>query len=158
MSERVEFSYNNEQLGRSGFGFIIMGLGLMGLVFGTTRWEDNAPLLVLSVVVGVPMIVIGLIELNKRRRVGVQVVVDGAGITDVRLGPHPIPWAEVERCEWGRGPKGSSWLRLILRPGSEAERRLGKNRVNIQDATLTRGPDGVRKAIARLAPQVSRDW
>jgi hypothetical protein len=158
MTEREEFTYSTEALGRTGFGLIILGLFLMGLGLGATRWEENAPFMVLSVVVGVLLIVFGLIELNKRRRTGVQVVVDRQGITDIRLSPDPIPWDEVHRCEWGRGPKGSSWLRVVLRSGSQAAARLGKAQVNIQDAALTRGPDGVRRAIARLAPQVPRDW
>ena len=158
MTEREEFRFDKGQLGTNGIGLILIGLGLMGLVFGTQRWEDNAPIIVLSVVLGVPMIVLGLIELNKRGRTGVQVVVDGDGITDVRLGPDPILWDDVARCEWGRGQRGASWVCLRLRPGSPAAARLRKASVRINDRILTHGSPGLRNAIARLAPQVPRDW
>jgi hypothetical protein len=158
MSEREEFSFDKGQLGMNGFGFSIMGLGMMGLAFGTQRWEDDAPVIVLLIVLGVAMIVAGLIDLNKRRRTGVQVAVDREGIYIAERGPDPIPWTEVERLAYGVGGKGSTWVSLHLRPGSPTAARLGKTSLRVYDRLLTDGSPGLRQAIARLAPQVSRDW
>lgn len=158
MSEREEFTFDRAQLSINGFGFILMGLGLMGLVLGTQRWEDNAPLMVVAVVAGVPLIVFGVIDLNRRGRTGVQVAVDREGITVAEKGPDPIPWAEVERCAFGQGPRGASWVDVRLHPGSPAAGRLGTTRVRVNDRILTNGAPGLRRAIARLAPQVPRNW
>jgi hypothetical protein len=158
MKEREQFAYDKALLRTSGFGLIVMGLGLMGLVLGTVRWEANAPIMVVSVVSGVPLIVLGLIRLNKLGKTGVQVVVDRTGITVAERGPDPIPWAEVERCELVRGGRGGDWLRLRLRAGSAAAARLGRVKIDIHDHFLTGGALGLRRAIARLASQVPRDW
>lgn len=158
MTDREEFTYDKAQLGTNGIGFILMGLGLMALVLGTQRWEQNAPFMVLSVVLGVPLIVFGLIDLTRRGRTGVQVAVDRDGITVAAKGPDPIPWAEVERCDWGHGPRGATWVRLQLRQGSPAVARLGTTSVRINDRILTQGSPGLQAAIARLAPQVPRNW
>jgi hypothetical protein len=158
MTDREEFTYNQTQLRTNGIGFILMGLGLMALVLFTTRWEQNAPIMVVSVVFGVPLIVFGLIDLSRRRQTGVQVTVDRDGITVAAKGPDPIPWAEVERCDFVIGGKGATWVRLTLRWGSPAAARLGTTSVRIYDRLLTQGPPGLQVAIARLAPQVPRNW
>lgn len=158
MTEREEFTYVKARLRAGGFLFIVMGLGLMGLVLGTARWEDNAPIMVVSVVFGGLSIVLGLIKLAKLGKTGVQVVVDRTGITIAERGPDPIPWAEVERCELVRGGRGGDWLRLRLRAGSATAARLGRVKIDIHDHVLTGGALGLRRAIARLAPQVPRDW
>lgn len=157
MSERAEFQ--ESQTLNLVFGVIFLGMaaGLVAWLFPTgvpiLNWDTTVLLLAIAAMVGV-----GLWSLWRLRKTGVIVVVDRDGMTDLRLMPDPIPWAEVERCELQVGFKGATHLRLVLRPDSRAAARLGKHKVVVNDLVLTGGARGVRRAIARLAPQVPRAW
>jgi len=155
MTERAEFAFDPARLRASGLGMIFLGVLALAMI---PAGVAEGPVLVICVVLGLASVGIGVKQLHNRGKIGAQVVVDRDGITDIRISPDPIPWADVQRCEVGIGPKGSNWLRLVLRTGSATEARLGKSRVNIQDTQLMNGRLGVRLAIARLAPQVPRDW
>jgi len=157
MAERAEFQESRTQnlvlavvfLGLAAlFAVVLFPSGIRSL----TR-EATVLLLYTAAMAGV-----GLWFLSRLRRTGVVVAVDRDGITDRRLMPDPIPWAEVDRCGLRAGFKGVRHLQLILRPDSPAAARLGKSQVIVNDLVLTGGGSGVRGDIARLAPQVPRDW
>ncbi len=156
MSEREEFTYDKARLTASGAFQIGLGLAVLGCLFILP--QAVPPIIAVFVVIGGALVVMGLRELGKRGQTGVQVALDAEGITATRHGADPIPWTEVERCELGRAPRGRSWVRLRLRPGSQAAARLGTVKVNIYDHALAGGELGLRRTIARLAPQVPRDW
>ena len=157
MAERAEFRENRKL--NLVFGVVFLGLAALWAIIlfptgvpGVNR-DTTALLLAIAAMAG-----FGLWRLSRLRRTDVVVVVDRDGIIDLRLIPDPIPWAEVERCALVVGMKGVRHLRLILRPNSQAAARLGKRQVAVNDLVLSGGGWGVRGAIARLAPQVPRDW
>ncbi|HMO07679.1 MAG TPA: hypothetical protein PKD10_08530 [Paracoccaceae bacterium] len=157
MEQREVFRLNRAQS-------LILGLMLLGIAvwmgfvtfpLGSRPMDINAWGLVVATAAFAGG---GLWFLARLRNTAVQVVVDREGITDFRVMPDPIPWAEVERCELYTGMKGGSHLRLALRPGSQAANRIGKTRVVVNDMEIEGGTRDLRQAIARLAPQVPRDW
>lgn len=156
MTEREEFTVDKARLGTTGKFLIFLGLACLAVLFLLPQAE--APIIVVFVVASAASIGLGLKDLLTRGQTGVQVVVDAEGITVLRLGPDPIPWAEVERCELVIAGRGTSWVRLHLRHGSPTAARLGTGKVSIHDMALIGGIRGVRQAIARLAPQVPRNW
>lgn len=156
MSQRFEFRLNRRLL-------LVLGIVLIAVAGLTAMWlfptglpELNGNTAVLLAYIAA-MAGLGLWVLSHLRKTGVMVVVDRHGITDVRLMPDPILWSEVERCELVYGYRGDN-LRLVLHPRSRAATQLGKRRVAINERMLSGEVDGVRAAIARLAPQVPRDW
>jgi hypothetical protein len=163
MAERAEFQESRTQ--NLIFAIVFLGMAVVWVVIlfprGVTRWTTEAVVLLLAIAA---FAAAGLWFLSRLRKTGVVVTVDQDGITDLRLGPAPIPWADVERCALITGMKGARFLHLFLRPGSPAAARLGKDRVLVNDLVLTGGMGptsrghGLRDAIARLAPQVPRDW
>lgn len=157
MAERAEFQESRTQ--NLVFAGVSLGMAVVWVVIlfpdGVTRWTTEAVVLLL-VIAG--FVLAGMWFLSRLRRTEVVVVVDRDGITDLRLRPDPIPWAEVARCELQVGMKGITHLRLALRPDSAVAAQLGKQKVVVNDMVLTGRGRGVRGAIARLAPQVPRDW
>jgi len=157
MSERAEFQESRTL--NLVFGVVFLGMAGLWVVLlfptGVPTLNRDTTVLLLAIAA---MAGFGLWSLWRLRKTGVIVVVDRDGITDLRLMPDPIPWAEVERCELQVGIKGATHLRLVLRPDSRAAARLGKSKVVVNDLVLTGGGRGVRGAIARLAPQVPRGW
>lgn len=63
----------------------------------------------------------------------------------------------MERCNLTRNRKVRI-LEPVLRPDAQSARRLGGRSVAINDAVLADGGAAMRAAIARLAPQVPREW
>lgn len=157
MDEREEFQESRTQ--NLVFAVVFLGMAVVWVVIvfpdGVTRWTREAVVLLLAIA---GFVLAGLWFLSRLRRTGVVVVVDRDGITDRRLMPDPIPWAEVARCELQPGIKGFTHLRLALRPDSRAAAQLGRQKVVVNDLVLTGRGRGVRQAIARLAPQVTRAW
>lgn len=157
MDERAEFEESRTQ--NLLFAIVFLGMALLWVVWlfprGIPAWNRDTVVIVLAIAA---MAGTGLWFLWRMRKTGVVVVVDRDGITDRRLMPDPIAWAEVERCELQVGLKGATFLRLVLRPDSPAAARLGRHKVLVNDLVLTGGSRGVRGAIARLAPGVPRDW
>lgn len=163
MAVRAEFQESRTQ--NLVFAVVFLGMAVVWVVIlfprGVTRWTTEAVVLLLAIA---GFVLAGLWFLSRLRRTGVVVTVDPHGIADLRLGPDPIPWTDVERCALVTGMKGARFLQLVLRPDSPAAARLGKARVMVNDLVLTGGMGptsrgaGVRDAIARLAPQVPRDW
>jgi hypothetical protein len=157
MAERAEFQESRTQ--KLVFGVVFLGMAVVWVVIlfptGVSTLTREAAVLLLAIAAFAGA---GLWFLSRLRRTGVVVTVDRDGITDLRLGPDPIAWDEVERCALVAGMRGVRHLRLILRPDSQAAARLGKRQVAVNDLVLTGGASGVRLAIARLAPQVPRDW
>lgn len=163
MVERAEFQESRTQ--NLVFAVVFLGLATLFAVWlfptGIPRLTGNVTVLLLYIAA---MAGAGLWFLSRLRRTGVVVAVDRNGITDLRLMPDPIPWTEVERCALVTGMKGVRFLQLVLRPDSPSAARLRKHKVTVNDLVLTGGMGpgsrggGVRGAIARLAPQVPRDW
>ncbi len=157
MDERAEFQESRIQ--NLVFSVVFLGMAVLWAVVifpdGVTRWTRESVVLLVAIA---GFALAGLWFLSRLHRTGVVVVVDRDGITDRRLMPDPIPWAEVARCELQPGIKGGWHLRLALRPESRAAAQLGKQKVVVNDLVLTGRGRGVRSAIARLAPQVPRDW
>jgi hypothetical protein len=157
MAERAEFPESRTL--NLVFGVVFVGMAVVWVVIlfprGVTRWTPEAAVLLLAIA---GFLMAGLWFLSRLRRTGVVVTVDRDGITDLRLMLDPIPWADVERCALVTGMKGARFLQLVLRPDSPAVTRLGKARVTVNDMVLTGRGRGLREAIARLAPQVPRDW
>ncbi|WP_439572964.1 hypothetical protein [Phreatobacter sp.] len=156
MSERVEFYLNRRLL-------LVLGIVLIALagLFAVWLFPTGLPELdgntagLLAFIAA--MAGFGLWVLSDLRKTGVIVVVDKHGITDGRLMPTPILWHEVERCALVSGYRGDH-LQLVLHPGSRAATQLSRRKVTINERVLWGEVDGVRGAIARLAPQVPRDW
>ena len=157
MAERAEFPESRTL--NLVFGVVFVGMAVVWVVIlfprGVTRWTPEAAVLLLAIA---GFLMAGLWFLSRLRRTGVVVTVDRDGITDLRLMLDPIPWADVERCALVTGMKGARFLQLVLRADSPAATRLGKARVTVNDMVLTGRGRGLREAIARLAPQVPRDW
>lgn len=157
MAERAEFQESRTQ--NLILGVVFLGLAVIWAIIlfprGVIRWTPEAAVLALATAAFAG---VGLWFLSRLRRTGVVVTVDGYGITDLRLGPDPIRWTDVERCALVTGMRGARFLQLVLRPDSPAAARLGKVGVTVNDMVLTGRGRGLREAIARLAPQVPRDW
>jgi hypothetical protein len=154
MNERVEFHAVRWLLLLPGLVLIGVGLRLATIAWpdvGAARSDTALPLLV----VGLLMAVFGLWSLTLVRRGGLQVAVDRNGITDYRLDLGPIPWARVARVEQAAGGRGAEGLRLVLR---HPEPEAGPGAAVIRGAGLKGGTAALQRAIARLAPQVPRDW
>jgi len=156
MAEQAAFHLN--RVLSLALGVVFLGLaGVFAAVLfpsGLTRLDGTTGTLLLAVAA---MAGFGLWCLADLRKTGVIVMVDRNGITDLRLMADPIPWDEVERCTLVRGPR-TRYLWLVLRPGSQAAQKLGRQKVPVNDLVLTGGGRDLRGAIARLAPQVMRDW
>lgn len=156
MADRAEFSINRVQ--SLVFGLLFLALAA---VFTVRLFPAGIPSLngdtVFLLMVIAAFAAVGVWFLMRLGKGGVVLVVDREGITDLRLMPGPIPWDEVERCRLTRTVKAQV-LELLLRPDSRSARRLGGQRVVINDMVLAGGGRAVRGAIARLAPQVPRDW
>lgn len=156
MAERAEFSLNRVQS-------LVFGLGFLALavVFALRLFPAGIPSLngdtVFLLMVIAAFAAAGVWFLMRLGKGGVVLVVDREGLTDLRLMPHPIPWDEVERCHLTR-TLTTQVLELLLRPDSQSARRLGGQRVVVNDMVLAGGGRAVRGAIAWLAPQVPRDW
>lgn len=156
MAERAEFRRNRRLF--LAFGVVFLGLAAVFLAVlfpsGIPRLDANTAILLLAVAA---MAGFGLWSLFQLRKTGVIVVVDQDGITDYRQMRTAIPWSDVERCELPSSIEAKH-LRLVLRPDSPTAIQFGKQKVVVNDLVLTGGGKGVRGAIARLAPQVPREW
>lgn len=149
MADRVEFHALRWALALPGAVLIGIGLYFAAIAWpGTVRSDTALPLFV----AGLSMAAFGLLALTLVRRGGLQVAVDRDGIQDYRLALGPIPWARVAKVT---GDGGAEGLRLVLRL---AEPGAGPAEVVIRGAGLTGGTAALRQAVARLAPQVPRDW
>jgi hypothetical protein len=158
MTERAEFEIDRGRVGTSGILLCVLGLLVLSVPFWLPRFDTG--IAVLSTGLGLAIIGLGILTFRLRNVTGVQVVVDRDGITDLRLSPDPIPWSEVERLGLTLlNARAAPRLKLILRPGSPLiAARFRSGTVVINDTTLRGHTNDLRAAIARLAPQVPRDW
>lgn len=158
MTERAEFEIDRAAVGTGGIILVVLGLLVLSVPFWLPRFDTG--IAVLSTGLGLAIIGLGIYTFRHRNVTGVQVVVDRDGITDLRLSPDPIPWSEVERLGLTvMNGRFAPRLKLILRPGSPLiAARFRNGTVVINDTTLRGHTNGLRAAIARLAPQVPRDW
>lgn len=157
MTERAEFTESRTQNMVFGIVFLALAALFWVVLFPTGVPELNGNTAVLLAAIG-GFAGFGLWSLSRLRKTGVVVVVDKDGITDTRLMPDPIPWAEVERCELVTGFKGARFLQLRLRPDAPSAARLGKSKVLVNDLVLTGRGRGLKNAIKLFAPQVPREW
>jgi hypothetical protein len=172
MEDRVEFRREQRPT-------LIRGLGFLGIaaIFFLLWWDATYGTVTYGtrffppsrkegshIIVALVGLVLGLWDLAKLRDTSVKVAVDRDGITDFREMAGPIPWADVERIEHviirkARGFRKPSGLQLVLRAGSQARLRHQKTpEVTIWEMGLDGGSPGLRQAVARLAPQVPRNW
>jgi hypothetical protein len=167
MEDTVEFRRNPWHIFNVGIAFIAVGAALIVWFWWkpAIEWWDRSRKSPFGLaVIGLLVVGCGLWELLKLGNLGVKVMVDAHGITDLREWDAPIPWSAVERIDhiplrqalrhWKtRG------LRLVMRTDPEASTSLSKRReVLIWEGELTGGAIDLRQAIARLAPQVPRNW
>jgi hypothetical protein len=172
MEDRVEFRRDHLLRLMRGLGFLGIGAiffllwwdAMYGTVTYGTRFFPPSRKEGSHVIVALVGLVLGLWDLAKLRDTSVKVAVDRDGITDFREMAGPIPWADVERIEHviirkARGFRKPSGLRLVLRPGLQvAVRHQKRPEFTVWEGGLDGGALGLRRAVARLAPQVPRNW
>ncbi|HEV2555643.1 MAG TPA: hypothetical protein VGV17_17955 [Bosea sp. (in: a-proteobacteria)] len=167
MEERVEFRRNPWHIFSVGIAFIAVGAALISWYWWKpviVRWDGSRSHQFGLAVIGLIGVGCGLWELLKLGNLGVKVMVDAHGITDLREWDAPIPWPAVERIDHIPLRQALRYLKtgglcLVMRADPETRLPLPRPReVLIWEGELTGGAIDLRQAIARLAPQVPRNW
>jgi hypothetical protein len=166
MEDRVEFRRDAWHIFSVGMGYIAVSALLIVWYWWNpviVRWDGSRSHQSWLIFLGLLGVGCGLWESSKLFDRRVKVVVDRDGITDLRAWDVPVPWSAVERIDQIPVRQALRYwktrgLRLVMQADPTGCARRPRHEMLIWEGELTGGTMDLRQAIARMAPQVMRDW